>query len=93
MSVMNEGRRYSRWLLLFAAGMVLALSLMVVMLVAGNQKRLQTVVERQAYINQTVSLSNYNVQQVRLLATAAAQTRDPQLEGILKSHGITYSTQ
>ncbi|MCW8889801.1 MAG: hypothetical protein OQL20_03990 [Sedimenticola sp.] len=81
------------WVLMALGLIALILSVASVILTNGNRSLEREIGGRQEFLNQSIQLSRFNVQQIKMLATVASQTRDQQLEGILSTHGITYTTK
>jgi len=57
----------------------------------ANRERLKEVNERQAFINDTIRISNFSSQFIQSLANLAARTGDESLRQVLADHGVTYS--
>lgn len=57
----------------------------------ANREQLKEVNERQAFINDTVRISNFSSQFIQSLANLAARTGDESLRQVLAEHGVTYS--
>jgi hypothetical protein len=47
--------------------------------------------ERQQFINQTIQVSRLNGQVIQGLANLSAQTGDKEIQGLLASHGISFT--
>jgi len=57
----------------------------------ANREQLKAVNERQAFINDTIGISNFSSQFIQSLANLAARTGDESLRQVLADHGVTYS--
>jgi hypothetical protein len=58
-----------------------------------NRARLAEVTQRQAFINETVRISNFSSQFIQSVATVAANTGDQNIRDVLARHGVTFEVQ
>lgn len=78
------------WVLLILAVGTMALLYLNIGLADENRERLREVTKRQAFINDTVRISNFSSQFIESLAQLAARTGDAEIRKVLADHGVTF---
>ena len=81
------------WVLLALAVGTMTLLYLNVGLADQNRERLNEVAKRQAFINDTVRISNFSSQFIQSLAQLAARTGDADIRKVLADHGVTFSVE
>jgi hypothetical protein len=79
------------WVLFVGAVATLALLFVNRGVADGNRESLKEVTERQAFINDTIRISNFSAQFIQSLAQIAARTGDADIRQVLADHGVTFT--